>query len=64
MEKALILARLNEIQDFADNLINASCMGSRRDAIEILARRIGNTDARRIAESFGLENSFYFANLK
>jgi hypothetical protein len=64
MNKANIIARLNEIQNFADNLLNASCDGTRRDAVEILARRIGGNDAKLIAESFGLVSEFYFANLK
>lgn len=63
MEKAFIIARANEIANFSDNLLNASCDGSRRDAVEILARRIGADDARRIAEAFGLRNSFFFQNI-
>lgn len=64
MLKANILARLNEIQNFTDNLLNASCAGTRRDAVEILASRIGASDAKLVAQSFGLIDSFYFANLK
>jgi hypothetical protein len=63
MDNALIIARAREIADFADNLLKASCAGSRRDAVEFLARRIGSDDARRIAEAFGLTGGFFFATI-
>ena len=58
-----IAVTLEAIQRFAENLNNASCQGTQRDAVEFLARRVGKFDARRIAESFGLFSEFYFATL-
>jgi hypothetical protein len=55
---------LNAIQEFVANLENASCQGTQRDAVEILAKRVGKMDARRIAESFGLFSEFFFANIE
>lgn len=62
MEKAHIIARASTVQDFADNLLNASCDGSRRDCVEFLAAKIGKEDAMHIAKAFGLRSGFYFAN--
>ncbi|HDR9163668.1 TPA: hypothetical protein QDB28_004072 [Burkholderia vietnamiensis] len=60
MEKAFIIARANAIADFADNLVAATCDGTRRDAVIFLSRKIGADDAKRIAEAFGLRSAFYF----
>lgn len=47
------------IATFAEDLKCASCMGTRKDAVQFLANKIGKDDANKIAEVFGLTNSFY-----
>lgn len=62
-KSSAIATTLEAIENFAQNLDYASCQGSRRDAVEFLARRVGKIDARKIAEAFGLYSEFYFATL-
>ena len=47
------------IESFETNLNNSSCMGTRRDAVMFLAKKIGIDAANQIAEMFGLLNSYY-----
>lgn len=49
------------ITEFATNLDSASCMGTRKDAVQFLANKIGAQSANAIAEIFGLHSAFYKA---
>lgn len=47
------------IAAFATDLQNSADMGSRRDAVWWLGRKIGNEAAWKVAEVFGLFGSYY-----
>lgn len=48
------------IAQFAEDLKNCGCMGTRRDSIRFLANKIGSEKAIMIAKVFGLTEAFYF----
>lgn len=47
------------VATFAADLKNASDMGSRKDAIQFLANKIGAASADSIAYAFGLTDNYY-----
>lgn len=53
----------NAISEFANNLQNAADMTDVRSAVEHLAQKIGASDARDIANMYGLHNSYYFVRI-
>lgn len=54
-------AQLAAIASFVTDLQNSACMGDRKDSVRRLASRIGAEEANRIAEAFGLKDSYYRA---
>lgn len=61
MNKANIDTTAAAIATFAEDIKQSGCMGTRRDAVQFLANKIGKEQAKAIAEVFGLKDSFYFA---
>ena len=49
------------IAAFAVDLDNCACAGTRRDAVQFLANKIGSEAANQIAFIFGLRGDFYKA---
>lgn len=53
--------KADPVEQFKDDVKRAGCMGTKRDAVMFLARKIGRTEANKVAFAHGLKDSFYTA---
>lgn len=51
----------NAIMDFSEDLKASICMEDRREAVGYLAEKIGAKSANKVAEVFGLVDTYYHA---